>query len=237
MTKKTLERNKSIASEFQHGVTEEDLAGKYNIGLTYIRTILKSTGDFKNQIKKGTVDRDIEVRKLFSENMSIDDIAIKFQLTPTRIRQIVKDLNGPKVQTELIEAKKKAIDLINKGKSHHEVIDAIGEQAAKRLKYRMNFNIFKLIVEQRAIRAKQLYEQNITPADIAKELCCTRDYVYMLLRDMGVKLKITKEEKAVRDAEIYKYIKEGNTIKSAAEKWVLTETMISIICVKQKQIQ
>ena len=31
MTKKTLERNESIASEFQHGLTEEDLAGKYNI--------------------------------------------------------------------------------------------------------------------------------------------------------------------------------------------------------------
>lgn len=237
MRKQTLRRNKTIASEFQHGVPEEELAGKYNIGLTYVRTILKSSGLLTNQPKKTTTaDRDEKVRTMFAQNHTIDNIAVEFQLTPTRIRQIVKDLSGPKMNAELTEAKKKAIALIEDGKSHQEVITAIGEQAAKRLKYRMNFNIFKLIVEQRAKNAKSMYEKNIPPADIAKNLGCTRDYVYMLLRGMGIKLKITKEEKSIRDAEIYKYVKAGHTTDEAAEKWALTETMIRIICAKQKTV-
>jgi len=231
----TEKRNAAIATDYKRGISEEDLAETHDVGLTYIRTILRQNGLIEKRPRKDLSERDLKVRAEHIAGKSIDQLAIQTGLTPTRIRQIVHDEAGQHRQQVLTDAKEKAVALIKAGKNHKEVIEIIGEQNAKRLKYRFNFNIFKLIVQQRSQNALTLYNKGVPPAQIATKLKCTRDYVYMLLRDGGVKLKLTKEEKQTRDIEIFNYLKSGGSAADAAEKWALGETMIKIIYEKQKR--
>jgi DNA-directed RNA polymerase sigma subunit (sigma70/sigma32) len=243
MKKNTLERNKAIVAEFGRGVSEADIAVNHRVGFTYVRTLLRNEGLIKAKGSK-TEPRDKEVRRLFSENQkTVPELAEQFGITPTRVRQIIKDISGEKLQKDLDDARQKALDLIDAGKTHQEVVDAIGEQTAKRLKYRYKFNIFQLVLKKRTEYAQRVYKEGTPVADIAAKLNCTPDYVYILLRDAGVKMKISKEEKRERDSQIYEYVKSKSdsnrltkeVVADAAEKWSLTSTMIRIICSQMRK--
>lgn len=229
----TQERNEAIAESFKKGTSEEDIASEYNIGTTYIRTILRDQGLLSKQPRKDLSKRDTDIRNLFKSGKTIDEIAVQLVLTPTRIRQIVQDEASELREKELEESKKIALKLIEEGKSYEEIQEQIGEGAVKRLKYRAKLNIFKLVVQRRAAKAVELYNSGKKPGDIFPILGCTRDYVYMLLRSAGVQLNITKDEKRQRDKDIFAFLQAGGKMAEAAEKWVLSETMIKIIHGKQ----
>jgi DNA-binding CsgD family transcriptional regulator len=230
MRKLTAGRNDLIAKRFKKGASEEELATEYDIGLTYVRTILRERGLIEKKSREDLSERNERVKQLHGAGKPPEEIAAEMELTTTRIRQILhEDTSGVARQEALLELREKALELIAQGKSAKEIEDQIGLQTVKRLKYRFNFNVFKLVVNRKAARAVELYNGGMKPADISEKLGCTRDYVYMLLREAGLELKISKDAKRERDKDIYAYIKKGKTTAEAAEKWDLSEAMVKII--------
>ena len=180
---------------------------------------------------------------MFRKGNTPEKIAEEMELTTTRIRQIIQEDSAAAMemrQEELQKAKEKAVKRIAAGNTAKEIEDAIGLTAVKRLKYRFNFNIFKLVVQRKAERALELYNKGMKPTEISTELGCTSDYVYGLLRGQGVKFDIPKEEKELRNKDIFAFMEKngGNvsvSVKKAAEKYNLSEVMIKFIYEKQKR--
>ena len=180
-------RNKLIAEQFKNGASKEELAKKYDIGLTHLQTILREYGVIKVKPRQDLTKRNSEILQMFKDGKTPEIISAAMKLTVTRIQQILSKEAKAIREKELIEAKKKAIKLIADGKNMKEIEEAIGLQAIKRLKYRFNFRVFNLVVKRRNERVTELYQDGVKPTDIANILGCTHDYVYTLLRNVGIK--------------------------------------------------
>ena len=233
MGKLISERNELIAKQFQKGVSFEELTKEYDIGFTYLRTILRESGLIKKKPRQNLNARNNKILKMFKAGNTPEAIAVSMKLTVTRIRQILStDYTKAIRDKELLVAKEKAIKLIAAGKNVKEIQDIIGLQAVNRLKYRFNFNVFKLVVQRRAERSTELYKEGVKTADISKQLGCTEDYVFKLLREAGVKLNLFNDAKRERDKSIHTFIKKGGTLAQAAKKWNLSEATVRIILKK-----
>ena len=91
MRKLTSERNEQIAKRFKQGASEETLAAEYDIGLTYIRTILREQGLIKKKPREDLNNRNQAVRDMFRKGNTPEQIAEEMELTTTRIRQIIQE--------------------------------------------------------------------------------------------------------------------------------------------------
>lgn len=230
MKELTFVRNKLITEQFKNGVSKEELARKHDLGLTYISTILRECGLIKSKPRQDLAKRNHKILQMFKEGKTPEVIAANMKLTITRIRQILTtDYTKANEKKVLLEAKEKAIELIAIGRNVKEIENVIGIQAVKRLKYRFNFSVSKMVIKRRAERVVELYKEGSQPTEISKKLGCTYDYVYRLLRAAGVNLNLFSDSKRERDKSIYAYIKKGGTPTQAAKKWNLSVAMIKIV--------
>src|ERR1041385_8593237 len=108
MRKIISERNRLIAQRFQKGVTQEELAKEFDIGITYIRTILKECGLIKKKPHQSLVRRNNRILQMFKAGATPISIAESMNLTVTRIRQVLpSDYRKTNEDKGLLEAKEK----------------------------------------------------------------------------------------------------------------------------------
>lgn len=246
-----LERNQKIKDSYNKKVSEgikpetimDELSKEHGVVKFYIRSILKEQGiiierktEYERTDKTKLDTRDTEIVELFNKDTDPDVIADKFNITPTRVRQILRSKLGKtfkasshKLTIELEAIKKD----LKENLPYKSIVAKYGKNTIKQIKYNLGFNLFK---ESSSLKTKDIIEmanKGLPPKDIAAKHGVTRNYVYIILHDNGIRYNI-KDDKIARDKKIIAQKKSGKSVNEIAGLHKITPTMVRIILGNKK---
>lgn len=240
MKKITVIRNKEIHERFKslkkNGMDDKTAVStiaeeKNDIGKLYVRNILKECGIKVVGTREKNNQRDSEIIERYMAGKDHADISEEFGLTTTRIGQIIRASLGKyaknsMLETTLVELKQD----INKGMPHKDVQDKYGASTLRKIKCNLGYNAFDACLEKRNRDILVQYkEKSKSAAEIAKIFGLTRDHVYGILHESGIRTKPTKKQYKDRNKEILTAFHTGKTSQEIAEEHEMTVTNVNII--------
>lgn len=247
-----LQRNQNIKEAYNQKILSgsrdiesilDDLSRDYFIVKYYIRSILKEQGiiierktEYERTDKNKLETRNLEIINLFNNEVDPEIIAEKFDITPTRVRQILRSKLGNtfkasynKLNATLDSIKQDLTD----GIPYKSIVKKYGKNIIKQINYNLKFNLFK---ESSSIKTKDIIsmsKRGLPPKDIALKHNVTRNYIYIILHENGIRYNV-KDDKILRDKKIIKQKKAGVAINEIASTHKITPTMVRIILSKNK---
>lgn len=246
MKKITVIRNKEIHTRYNElvnsGVEYKDaivtLSKDNDIGESYVKNILKVHGVKETSKNKETkAKRDGRIVEMYMNGKDHSEIAEEFSLTTTRVGQILRSHLGKHAKSGILEKSLEELKVdINSGMDHKAVQDKYGASLLRKIKANLGYNAFNAWMEKRNKNILALYNNKKSPmsaAEIAEEYELTRDHVYGILHEFGVRSKPTRAEYRVRNEKIVKAFKVHNkSSQEIAEEHDMTVTNVNIILKK-----
>ena len=244
MKKITVVRNKEIHNRYKELVKEgkdfkealSELSNENDIGESYVKNILKVHGVKQSNTKSNETKskRDSRIIEMYMNGDEHSVIAEEFGLTTTRIGQIIRGHLGKHAKSGMLE--KSLLNLkrdIDNGMDHKAVQDKYGASLLRKIKSNLGYNAFDACLDKRNKDILAMYNDEKNPksaADIALEFDLTRDHVYGILHEFGVRSKPTRAEYRKRNELIVKAFKdEEKTSQDIAEEHDMTVTNVNII--------
>lgn len=246
MKKITVIRNKEIHTRYNvlagEGMEYKDAVAKLakdnDIGESYVKNILKVHGVKETSKNKDTkAKRDGRIVEMYMNGKDHSEIAEAFDLTTTRVGQIIRGHLGKHAKSGILEKSLEELKVdIREGMDHKAVQEKYGASLLRKIKANLGYNAFDAWMEKRNKDILALYNDKKNPksaAEIADEYELTRDHVYGILHEFGVRSKPTRAEYRVRNESIVKAFKVDNkTSLEIAAEHDMTVTNVNIILKK-----
>jgi len=239
----TVLRNKEIYNRYKvltkDGMDFKDvlvkLSKENDIGESYVKNILNEYGVNRNRkSSKAKSKRDSRIIEMYMNGDDHSVIADKIGLTTTRVGQIIRGHLGKYAKSGMLE--KSLINLkkdIADGMDHKAVQDKYGASTLRKIKSNLGYNAFDACLDKRNKDIRAMYESKDNPknaAEIATAFGLTRDRVYGILHDFGIRSKSTRAEYRKRNEKIVKAFKdEEKSSKEIAAEHSMTVTNVNII--------
>ncbi len=211
------------------------LSSEFELGELYIMSILYSYGIKKLNNRKMS-DRDAQIISLFLNEESLSSIEKKLGLTSVRIGQVVRKHLGDKPKMILLgKHLYKVKKDIEDGLTHQDIIEKYDKSLLSKLNRNFGFNPFEHYLEKRNKLIIQLFKEGNEALDIAKKFNLTRDYVYGICHEYGIRKRPTREEYNKRNKKILRKHNAGVSSKDLAKEFGLGVTNINIIIKNMKK--
>lgn len=204
------------------------LSNLYEIGNYHVISILNSYGINKGVSNK---DRDAKIIRLYLADVPASRIGKKVGLTTTRVSQILRTQLGTKPHKVALAKDLHLVQNdINNGMSHTEILKKYSPSVLRKLKSYYSYNPFDHYID---VRNKEIYrlskEEGLDALQIADRLSLTRDRVYGILHDYGIRKRPTTKQYAKRNREILKKKESGVSSNDLADQYKMTVTNVNII--------
>ena len=204
-------------------------------------------------------DRDKRIIELASEGKTPDVIGEAVGLGPTRVRQIlsanVPDLRSVKSERLLSQVKDDVqreyaalagtIEEMCAGKRpvaelpspYANIVSRYGKKRVQDLNA-IGYNLFRYCQEQRDSRIAELAAgKGMSGSDLATMFAITRDHVYGILHDRGVRkiVRLRGKKKAERDMNVYKRYLEVGKYGPVAKEFNISQVLVGLIVNAEKR--
>lgn len=211
------------------------LSSEFELGESYIMSILTEHGvRILNNRKMG--ERDVQIVSLYLDGESLSSIGKKVGLTTSRIGQVIRKHLGDKPKKILLgKHLYKVKSDIDDGLTHSEIIEKYGTSLLLKLKNSFGYNPFDHFLERRNKEIVKRVKDGKSALEIAEEYNLTRDHIYGISHEYGIRKKPTREEYEKRNKKILKKHLAGVTSKDLAIEFELSITNINIIIKNMKK--
>jgi uncharacterized protein (DUF433 family) len=209
------------------------LCDEFDLCPAYLKNILKEGGAISVRKKARSPKKDhrnADIVDMYMSGKDLLEIAEAHGLSKTRVGQIVRSHLGRNTKTNMLE--KELVDVrtdIESGMSHKDLLDKYGQSTMRKLKDNLGFNAFDAYVDRRNSDILSEYKNGKSAAAIANEFGLTRDHVYGILHNAGIRSKPTRAEYRMRNEEIVTKFKKGKKSQDLAAEYDMTVTNINII--------